>query len=162
VDLEIPFLSQDLAAPAWISKDCLSETKIVSIVLEEVTWLPRPRTFREAFSLSQDERVIGFRKYIREIHERTIIGDLTGHADLREQVRKDVKWFQRKPWAGRVAKVITYAALPAELAGLLFGSHLIGISVASLGSISEWFSTMAARQKTRHWLSMSKLPRFIE
>jgi len=160
VDLDIPFLSRDMAAPRWVSKDCLTETTIVSIVFEEAVWLPRPQTFREAFALSQDERVVSFQNYIKDLYDRTIIGDLSCQAELREQVRKQIQCFKEKPWAGRLAKVITYAALPAEIAGMLCGSHLVGISVAGLGSVCEWISMMASSKKAKHWLSMSKLPRF--
>jgi len=160
VNFQIPFFSRDSAAPAWIRKDILSETKIVSLVLEEVDSLPRPRTFKEAFSIAQDERVVGFRKYIKELQERITTGDLEGHADLREQIREELNWFRNKSWAGRVAKMIVYAAVPAEIVGSLCGSHVVGISVASLGATCEWLNTIVNKQKAKHWLSMSKCPTF--
>ena len=160
VDFQIPFFSRDVAAPAWIRKDIHSESSIVSVLLEEVDWLPRPRTFMEASTMAQDERLVGLRTYIKGLMERIAIGNLDFHRDLREQIRKDVKSFRSKPWASRIGKFIAYVAVPAEIVGLFCNSHIVGISVASLGATSEWLATICSKRKSKHWLSMSKLPQY--
>mgnify|MGYP001419192576 FL=1 len=119
IDLEIPFFSRDAAAPAWIRTDSCSDCHILRLVFDEVNWLPKPRTFKEAYSMAQDERLVGLRAYVRQLAERSAVGDLKQHDDITEQIRKDVSAFRSKPWAARIAQFVAYAAVPAEIAGLL-------------------------------------------
>lgn len=162
VDTGIPFLSRDAAAPAWIRSGIETERRVLRLVFEEVDWLPRPATFKEAHAMAQDERLAGLRTYITEVTERARIEDLDRYEQLREQIRRDVKAFRSKPWAARVAKLLVYAAVPAEIVGMLCHSHVVGVSVASLGAACEWVARMCAKQRGRHWLSMSALPQYAD
>ena len=160
VDLEIPFFSRDAAGPAWIRANSRSDSRILRLVFDGVDWLPKPRTFKEAFLMAQDERLIGLRAYIRQLAERAAVGDPAQNEDIAEQIRKDVSAFRRKPWAARIATFVAYAAVPAEIVGLLCHTHFVGISVASLGAASEWIASIRTRQRKGHWLSMSAAPKY--
>lgn len=162
VNLSIPFYSCDAAAPAWIRKEHDTENCILRVLFEEVDWLPRPCTFKEAYLMAQDERIIGLRTYIKTLTEKTTIGDLDLQETLREKIKKDVRTFRGKPWASRVAKFIAYAAVPAEIAGLICNAHMVGVSVASLGATCEWMASICSKKKNKHWLSITKLPKYTK
>ena len=162
IDLEIPFFSRDAAAPAWIRESSRSDIHILRLVFDEVDWLPKPLTFKEAFSMAQDERLNGLRIYIRQLSERAVVGDLAQSEDIAEQIRKDVRTFRGKPWASRIAQFVAYAAVPAEVAGMLCHTHIVGISAASLGAVSEWIASIRTRQKKEHWLSMTDVPKYTK
>ncbi len=112
--------------------------------------------------MAQDERLLGVRRYIKNLVESAAIGDLAGHTDLREQIRGDVRSFRNKPWSARIGKFIVCAAVPAEIAGLLCNSHLIGVSVAALGTACEWLANIGSKRKGKHWLSMSRFPHYLK
>jgi len=160
VDLSVPFFSCDAAAPAWIRKDLQLETAVMKIVLEEVDWLPRPRSFREAYLMSQDERIVGLRTYIRILTESASIGNSELQGAVRSEIKKELRYFHNKPWASRVAKFVAYAAVPAEIAGILCEAHMVGVTIAGLGAACEWIGSICAKRKNKHWLSMTRIPHY--
>jgi len=87
-------------------------------------------------------------------------GDLTGHDDIRRQIGLEVKKFENKPWASRLAKFIAFAAIPAEVVGLLTENHYVGLYVASLGATCEWLSHLVCKTRAKSWLSLGRLPHF--
>jgi len=150
----VPLWSKDLSGPAWTSSTLDDRFRILQLVYDEVIWLPRPTTFVEAASMNADQRLVELRHYIRELNERALTGDLENERELLAEIRKRVSWFKTKSWASRFGKLIAFAALPVELAGLAVGRHEVGPIVAGVGFATEWIATRIEKTKKKSWLSI--------
>lgn len=157
VDSDLPVLSVDCAAPVWkCPAPAATDATILKIVWKQVSWLPHPKTFGDALRMQQDERMTALRNAVLLWQHKVMVGDVTDWSDLRADINRQVRYFRRKSWASRVARAVTYAAVPTGIAQTAVGPQEIGISIAAVGTVSQWIADLIERSKSRHWLSMGR------
>lgn len=153
----IPLMSKDAAGPAWLAPD-INEVrlKILKIVFEEVSWLPQPKSFAEAASMMQDERIAGLQADIKRWLELLMAGKLEDVHELRGAVRKKMEAFRGRTWASRINGWIAYMAIPTTVADTILGNGLIGIGAAGIGTASQFISDRVEKRKEKGWLSIGR------
>lgn len=155
----LPFLAAHAAGPAWLDKGTTeSQLRILELVIEEVPWLPRPKTFREAQMMLEDDRICGLRRDIDLWVHKLNVADLSGIDDVTADVRRRLQHFRGKPWASQAARLCTYIALPVSLAEALIchTAPAIGASIGVAGVGSQALADVMARLRKKSWLSLGK------
>jgi hypothetical protein len=157
VHTDVPLLSADCVAPAWKTREPLdTSVEILRIVWEEVSWLPRPATFWEASMMREDDRLAGLREAIDLWRHKLAVGDLHDWPDIRADVRRSVEYFRKRPWASKVARLITYVAVPIGVAEALSGAVGVGLTVGAVGAASQCIADLVNRHRSHHWMSMGR------
>jgi hypothetical protein len=153
----LPFVSGDAAGPAWLSDGFAGEKmRTFHVVLDELRWLPRPSSFDEAISMTEDERIGNLRKNIGLLTDALMSGELIDHGDLRAQLREDAKRLEGRSWTGRAARVVTYVSVPLGIAETYAGNAGVGLGLTSLGAAAQALSDLDTRSRRGSWLSMGR------
>ncbi len=159
IDLGVPLLSRTMAAPSWInSAFSNSQLQVCKVVFDQISWLPRPKTFREATAMGADEHLVQLRSLVGHLTEKLLLGDFQTAEELSGEIRKTVEAFRRKPWAARTGAFLTYVSLPLALGEALVGTPVVGISTATVGTALQAISDRVEASRRRHWLSMKGSP----
>jgi hypothetical protein len=157
VESDIPLLSRDCVAPIWKAKSTTETAiSILRVVWDEVSWLPRPKTFAEASEMRTDERLVHLQQAIDTWCHKLAVGDLSDWSDLRADIGQQVSRFKRKSWASRIAHITTYIALPTALVEILMSTSRAGITLTALGAASQCISDLIEKRRSSHWLSMGR------
>jgi len=150
-----PLLSVDSAGPAWLSssnvKDKLS---MFRVVFEEIDWLPKPSTFREAWDMYNDDRMVSLRNYIEVLFDKCASGELSQISDVRNDIKKTVSRYKNKTWAANTCRVVTYVTVPISVAEVLMGGAALGLGLGFAGATSQLISDLFDRNRKKHWLSI--------
>ena len=157
VDTDVALMSADCAAPAWRRTDSVeASARILKIVWDEVTWLPRPKTLREASLMRADDWVVGLRHAIDLWRHKIAVGDLSDWSHVRADIRRHVEHFTKKPWASQVVRLTTYVAVPVAVVETLLGNPGVGLTLGAVGCASQCIADLIERHKSRHWLSVGR------
>jgi hypothetical protein len=157
IEYQVPLLSVDAAGPAWISESVtVPRLKVLEVVWDEIEWLPRPKTLREALVVAQDARIQGLRKDIELWTNLLLVGKLEDLQDLRRTLRTKIRRFQNAPWASRVGRVVTYISLPIGIAETLTGRVGPGLGLSALGIASDRLASFTERHRRDSWLSLGR------
>ncbi len=131
IEVGVPLLSETMAAPSWVNNDYnQTQLQVLRTIFDNVTWLPRPKTFSEAVSMGSDEHVSKLKSLVRDLTEKLLLGDFRDTDELSGELRKTIEAFKRKPWAARTGAFLTYISVPIAIGEALAGTSVVGISTA--------------------------------
>lgn len=154
----IPLFSETLSAPVWKSDLSInSRYEILNILWNEIVWFPKPKNFKEALDMSQDERIVSLRNYIDKLSFKLSIGELDELSDIKFEIQKEVSHFIGKSWASQISRFSTYSSIPIGVSEMLLaGSGYFGLTLSSIGMLSQAASDKIEKNKSKHWISLGR------